>query len=127
MDKMLFKKINLLLHLANVDGKFDRSEENLLLDILKEKGLDGSYLKEHQQETVDLKAFQEIPDKAELFYWVLKMIKADNYLHPDELAYSKTLALKLNIKPEVVDLYSNKEIPSLEEFELEIKQFRLSS
>ncbi len=126
MNRLLLKKINLLLHLAKVDGKFDHSEKQLLVNVLKESGLDGSFLESHEAETVKLDTLAEIPDKSELFYWVMKMIKADNILHADEIAYAKTVALKLNLKPEVVDYYSQNEVPDLPSFTQTIKQFVLS-
>lgn len=126
MNRLLVKKINLLLHLAKVDGRFDHSEKQLLVTVLRESGLDGSFLASHQEGPVELDTLSEIPDKAELFYWVLKMIKADNFLHADELAFAKTVALKLNLKPEAVDHYARNEVPDLVEFGKAVQQYRIS-
>ena len=126
MNKLIKKKVNLLLHLAKIDGKFDQSEKQLLLDILKEKGLGETSVQDLQTEPFDLNTVSELDGETELFYWVLRMIKADQYLHPDEVAYSKALALKLKIKPEIVDFYSNREIPNFADFEGDFKKFMIS-
>jgi hypothetical protein len=113
----------LLVHLAKVDNQFERSERVVLSELLRDHGLDESYLEIHKQEPVDIRLISELPGKAELFYWVMRMIKADNYLHPDELAYSKLLAIKLKFKPEAVDYFGNVEMPEFPEFEEEMKRF----
>jgi uncharacterized tellurite resistance protein B-like protein len=120
MEKTLVKKINLLMHLAKIDGKYVHAERELLLSILRHRGLDEAYLDQHKTETVDLETVGSLPGRTELFYWILKMIKADNFIHPDEVAYAKTLALKLNFKPTAVDYYADRPLPDLAEFEKEI-------
>jgi uncharacterized tellurite resistance protein B-like protein len=113
MNKVLSRKINLLLHLANIDGKFHASEKELLLSILKEKGLDESFLEEHKQTTPDLETLHELPDKTELFYWILKMIAADGEIHADEIKEAKNLAVKLGFSADAVDYFSHAPIPEL--------------
>jgi uncharacterized tellurite resistance protein B-like protein len=124
MDRMLSKKINLLLHLAKVDGKFDDSERRFLRSILQEKGLQGSYLDAHKQEAVDMGQIKNMTGKTELLYWVFKLIHADNYLHPSEVAHSKAIARQLNFKEEVVDYFNTNKISTLAEFEQEVKNFQ---
>lgn len=124
MDRMLQKKINLLLHLAGVDGEFAESERELLKSILREKGLEESYLNEHQREVVSLDQIKAMPDKAELLYWVIRTIQADSRLHSTELLYSKIIARQLGFKEEVIDHYAAKGMTSLAEFEEEVKKFQ---
>ncbi|NOS92618.1 MAG: TerB family tellurite resistance protein [Cyclobacteriaceae bacterium] len=123
MNKVLSRKINLLLHLANIDGKFDASEKELLLSILKEKGLDESFLEEHNQPTPDLETLHELPDKTELFYWILKMIKADGELHADEMKEAKNLAVKLGFSTDAVDYFSHISINPLAQFRSDVLRF----
>jgi uncharacterized tellurite resistance protein B-like protein len=123
MNKVLSRKINLLLHLANIDGKFHASEKELLLSILKEKGLDESFLEEHKQTTPDLETLHEFPDKTELFYWILKMIAADGEIHADEMKEAKNLAVKLGFSADAVDYFSHAPIPELSKFRTEILRF----
>ena len=123
MNKILSRKINLLLHLANIDGKFDASEKELLLSILKEKGLDESFLEEHNQPTPDLETLHELPDKTELFYWILKMIKADGELHAEEMKEAKNLAVKLGFSTDAVDYFSHISINPLAQFRSDVLRF----
>lgn len=123
MNKVLSRKINLLLHIANIDGKFHTSEKELLISILKEKGLDESFLEEHNQQSPDLETLHELPDKTELFYWILKMIKADGEIHSAEMKEAKNLATKLGFSTEAVDYFSLAPIPDLSKFKIEILKF----
>ncbi|MBI3218736.1 MAG: TerB family tellurite resistance protein [Bacteroidetes bacterium] len=120
MNKVLSRKINLLLHLANIDGKFHASEKELLLSILKEKGLDESFLEEHNQQTPDLETLHELPDKTELFYWILKMIMADGEIHADETKEAKNLAVKLGFSADAVDHFCHAPMPELSKFRIEM-------
>lgn len=101
MDTLLHKRLNLLIHLAKVDGKFDQSERKLLVGLLHEHGLEESYLEKHGGP--DLANAAELPDKKELFFWALKLIQADGIIHADERAYCKTIAIKLGYAPQLVD------------------------
>ncbi len=123
MDKLLHRKINLLIHLAHVDGKFDETEKELLRAILIENGFHSDYLEEHNSMAVNLKAVSEIPGRVELLYWVLKLIHADGQLHPAELAYSRLVAKQLGFKEDVIDHYRTNPIKALINFEKEVKTF----
>lgn len=125
MDKMLNKKINLLLHLAKVDGKFAQAEKKFLESILIERGLEASFLGEYKEKAVSLRDFKNISDKTELLFWVLKLIHADNRLHLSEIEYSRIIANELSFREEVVDYFILYGITSLEEFEKDIKNFRM--
>jgi uncharacterized tellurite resistance protein B-like protein len=125
IDKLLHRKINLLIHLAHVDGKFDESEKELLRGILIENGLHAVYLEDHRAMGVDLKAIAEIPGKTELLYWVLKLIHADGQLHPAELEYSRVVARQLGFREEVIEQYSTNPIKTLVDFERDVKNFEI--
>jgi uncharacterized tellurite resistance protein B-like protein len=123
MDKMLHRKINLLIHLAHVDGKFDATEKDLLRTMLEENGLQSAYLEEHKSMAINLQSIAEISGKAELLYWILKLIHADGLLHPAELAYSRVVAKQLGFKEEVIEHYKTHPIKTLIDFEQEVKTF----
>ena len=127
MNRMLSKKINLLLYLAKVDDHFAESEKSLLLTILRENGLEDSYLHEHQQEIVDLEEIKDLPGKSELLFWALKLIHADHHLHPAEIFYCKVIAHQLGFKPEVIGFFSANPLTSLEEFEQQVKPYQILS
>lgn len=123
MDKLLYRKINLLVHLAHVDGKFDAAEKDFLHSILEEKGLHAAYLEQHVAQGVNLKDLSEIPGKTELLYWVLKLIHADGQLHQAELSYAKVVARQLGFKEVVIDRYKTKPVKTLVDFEKDVKTF----
>lgn len=125
MDKLTFRKINLLIHLAHVDGKFHESEKELLKTILKEKGLEESYLEEHRSLSVNFEDLDGWPDKSELLFWTLKMIHADGQLHQTELEYAENIASALGFKSSVIQHYHNRLPRSLAEFEKEIRAFQI--
>ena len=116
MNKLLAKKINLLLHLAKIDGCFDESERVLLTSFLKDNGLEENYLEQHKQEVVDLKGLVDIVEKSELLFWILKVIYADGQLHPTEVAYSEIIATRLGFKKEIVTHFMKSKFPHVHEF-----------
>jgi hypothetical protein len=124
---MLTKKINLLLYLAKVDDHFAESEKSLLQTILRENGLELSYLQEHRQEIVDLEEIKNLPGKSELLFWALKLIHADHRLHPAEIFYCKVIAYQLGFKPEVIGFFSANPLQSLEEFEQGTQPYQILS
>lgn len=124
MNRILYRKINLLIHLAHIDGKFHHSEKDLLISILKESGLEGSYLEQHKSEAVNFEDLQNIPGKEELLFWVMKLIHADGQLHFAELAFAKAIAQQLGFRAELIDYYKNRPIESLADFENGVKSFQ---
>lgn len=124
MDEVIRKKINLLIHLAKIDGKFDESEKEVLNSLLVETGL-SQVINENTQ-PVNLNDFKEMPKKPDLLYWSLRIIKADGVIHPDEAAYCKAVAMKLNFKPEVVDHFSVHDLGSRLDFIESSRSFLLT-
>lgn len=124
MDVALSKKINLLIHLAKVDGKFAKSEKQLLRSILEENKLHSSYLETHEEVDVDFDELKQLPDGTELLYWVLKLIQVDNELHPAEISYSKMIARQLEFSEEIVDHFNTKRILSPFDFKREAVRFK---
>jgi uncharacterized tellurite resistance protein B-like protein len=125
MDKLTVRKINLLVHLAHVDGKFHESERELLKAILKEKGLAEKYLEEHQHAPVQFEDFTSFQDKCELLFWTLKMIHADGELHEEEVNYAGKIATALGFRTALIGHYLHQPPQSLAQFEREIKAFQI--
>lgn len=93
------------------------------MSILKEGGLEESYLDQHKQETIDLAGLKEFDNKADLLFWILKLIQADGYIHPTELAYAKIVARQLNYREDVIAFFVDQPIPTHVEFEAIVKDF----
>lgn len=122
MKEILKKKLNLLVHLAKIDGKFDHSEKLVLQEMLREAGVSGFDM--DVVSNLNLNSFQDHVSGEEILFWALKMIMADGVIHSDEAAYCKSLAIKLKYRPEAIDHFSNKELPPLEEFAEKINEWR---
>ncbi len=120
MNETLRKKINLLVHLAKSDGKFHVSEKAFLKDLLQQKGVENFNFDAVAIQVNPLKEMTSVPDKQELMYWCLQLIKADEVVHPDEIAYCKALAIKLKFNPKIIDKYSVEQLPSFEIFKEEL-------
>jgi uncharacterized membrane protein YebE (DUF533 family) len=118
MDSFLKKKLNLLVHLAKIDGKLDKTERQMLLKLLEQNGVTDFDWTENGQ--VNLDDFANTSAKTELLYLALRIIRADGIIHPAETAYCKELAIKLDFDPEVVDHYSTENLPGLSQFIHEI-------
>jgi uncharacterized tellurite resistance protein B-like protein len=120
MNTLEKRKLNLLVHLAHADGKFEKSEKELLRLFEKEKKLSAS---EHTNDhPLELSDFTHANDKIELLFWALRMMQADKIIHEQEVVFCKHLAAKLNFKSEVIDHYANQALPSFAEFESEVKR-----
>ena len=127
MNEILRKKLNLLVHLANVDGNFEESEREVLTSMLKEAGEPNM----KYSESVGHVGLDDFTDskisKHDILYWALRLIKADGIIHADEAAYCKALAVKLNYKPEVVDFFVTNELGSRQEFKKKSLEFSSKS
>lgn len=127
MNEILRKKLNLLVHLANVDGSFENSEREVLVSMLKETGEPNMKYPESVGH-VELDDFSDSKiSKHDILYWALRLIKADGIIHADEAAYCKALAVKLNYKPEVVDFFVSNELGNRQEFKKKSLEFSSKS
>jgi hypothetical protein len=115
------KKLNLLVHLAKIDGRYDASEKKVLQEMLAENRISG--FDEHRASAVLPSEFQDELKREEILYWTIKMITADNIVHSDELAYSKALAINLGFKPGLVDFLLQEPITTLELFTARVQDW----
>jgi uncharacterized tellurite resistance protein B-like protein len=124
MNTLEKRKLNLLVHLAHADGKFEKSEKELLRSFECEKRLAESHL-HPEGEPLQLSDFTNANDKIELLYWALRMIQADKIVHEKEIIFCKHLASKLHFKPEIIDRFAHGVLPEYVPFEKEVKSFWL--
>ena len=125
MQTLEKRKLNLLVHLAKVDGRFEKSEQELLKLFVREKGLDESQLHD-EEHPIKLSDFTHSGEKIELLHWALRLIQADKIIHDKEVLFCKNLASKLNFKPEIIDHYAHSSLPEYAAFEHEVKSFWLA-
>ena len=116
------RKLNLLLHLAKVDGKFTKSEKELLQQFATEKSLDTGIL-ETEELPMRFSEFTEQGAKVELLYWALKLVHADGIIHEKEMLFCRNLAMRLNFKEEIVSFYLENPIPEYSVFEQAVKTY----
>ncbi len=105
MNELAKRQLNLLVHLAGIDGKFEKSEHELLNQFIKEKGLRANSL-DQKTYPVRFSDFSKSEGKAELLYWALKLMHADAVVHPKEILFCEHLAIKLGYTKEIVFAYS---------------------
>ncbi len=118
MNDVVRRKLNILIYLAKVDGKFHKSEKALLMDFVNENKLDPKEFKLLVENPEEM-APEKIVDKEEMMFLALKVMKADKEVHETELEFCKELAGKLGVKPGIVDEFVNKEL-TREAFDKEV-------
>lgn len=123
MDETLKRKLNILIFLAKVDGKFHKAERALLDEFVRENNLDESEFKSLLAHPEQLDA-ENIIDKVGMMYLALKVINADGHLDELEIKYCHELAEKLGFKPELVDQFASKNL-SKEEFAMEANAYKI--
>lgn len=117
MNGLIKKKLNLLVHLARVDGEFHKTEKDL---ILKLAGDEASFNEALISATtkVDVSGFS---DKEEILYLALKLVQADSVITEEELKFCRSLASKLGFSESLVDHFAYKKLPSLSEFSRQLR------
>lgn len=121
MNEIDKRKLNLLVHLAKVDGKYDKSEHKLLKQFLREKRLTNSMLTSANT-PLSGDYLGEVDSKIELLFWAIKLIQADQVIHDKEIAFGKDLAAKLNFKEDIITHYAYKPVNDYKAFQSEVKQ-----
>ena len=119
MNLLEKKQLNLLAHLARVDGKFENAERELLQVFMKKKGLNKDALRDNRP--VDINYFAKSNNKTELLHWALRMMHADGIVHTREIAFCKNLAIKLGFQEEIIEYFTSHRVPEFTAFERRIK------
>lgn len=104
------RKLNLLVYLAKVDGKFHKAEKALIKEFVNEKGFD---LKDFKllgsSNDTDLN-LPSMDDKKEVLFLAIKLIQADSVINKNELDFCREMAIKLGYKAGVVDEFAHCEL-----------------
>ncbi len=107
MNACTKRKLNLLIHLAKVDGKFHDAEKALIQEFVREKGFDVTDFDLLQGSEKPLKNVHQINDKKEILFLAIKLMQADDVIHNSEMAFCRKLAQKLGYKPAIIDAYAH--------------------
>lgn len=121
MDGALKRKLNILINLAKVDGKFHVTEKAMLMDLVKELRLNPKEFTMLEDNPVKMEPYK-IKDRAEMMYLAFQLMNADEHLDEMELNFCMGLASQLGIKPSFVDEFAEKEL-SRSEFDKEINNW----
>ena len=114
MNEITKKKLNLLVHLAKIDGRFHATEKQVLQDMLKESKISG--FDSMSRQSIDLEEFKSVREKDEILYWAIKMIMADDIITKEEINYCKDLAEKLGYKSSLIDFFVKRKEVTMVEF-----------
>jgi len=123
MNEIGRRKLNLLLHLARVDGKFVNSERRLLQQFIEEMGLADSSL-DDDKGPIDFNVLTDGTEaKIELLYWALKLVQVDQVIDENEISFCNKLARKLTFKEEIVSHFVHDPLPEYKSFVKEVRSF----
>lgn len=124
MNTVVKKKLNLLTHLARVDGKFHKSEREIINVIASEAGLDVDDIDAGALSNESFELGNE-KDKSDIIYLALKLVQADGIVAEEELKFCREIALKLKYKPALIDHYVHRELPEPALFEEQIRNWKI--
>lgn len=107
MDVHIKQKLNLLIHLALVDGKFHKAEKALLEEFVAEMGFDTKDFQLLALSETKTDELTRLDDKKEMLFLALRLIRADNFIDKKELAFCKDIATKLGYDAAIIDEYAH--------------------
>lgn len=125
MNDIIRKKLNILVHLAKVDGKFHDSERRLLKEFMIENDLDANDFKLVSGDSKKI-TFEADEDKKEILFLSLKLIQADEVIHDKEIEYCKNLANNLGYSSAIVEKFARVKLDR-DQFENEILAFKMKN
>ncbi len=104
------QKLNLLIHLAKVDGKFHKAEKALLREFVDQEGFDAEDFRLLETAEEEIGDFHLIDDKKEMLFLALKLIHADEVIDKKEVTFCKEIAAKLGYNSAAIDQYAYREL-----------------
>ena len=110
MNKYTKRKLNLLIYLAQVDGKFHKAEKALLEEFVNEKGFDIKDFRLLEPMDENSHDLPSTDDKKEMLYLAIKLMQADKVIDKKELEFCKEIASKLGYDATVVEEYAHHEL-----------------
>lgn len=108
MDKFTKRKLNLLIYLAKIDGKFHKSEKALLKEFVNEEEFDVTDFRLLEPVDEKIGDLYFIDDKQEMLFLAIKLMQADKVIDKREMAFCKEIAVKLGFNASVIDEYASK-------------------
>lgn len=128
MDEVIRKKLNILVHLAKIDGDFAHTEKEVLYEISRKIGKKDHEIDDilnHPEPVNDLGKLSEY-HRLEFMYLAIKLIRADGLIQDSEVEYCKSLADKLGIDQNIVDEFSTRMELNFDVYLEEGKKFLLA-
>jgi hypothetical protein len=97
-------QISILAHISKADHVVAEEEYRLILFFAKNLGLAEERAKELIEEPNPIPSFKSLPTEDKFLYLfdIIKMMKVDGKVHPNEVSLCEKLAIKLGYKPGVV-------------------------
>ena len=128
MDEVIRKKINILVHLAKIDGDFADTEKEVLYDISRKIGRKDHEIDDiinHPEPVGDMGKLSDY-HRLEFMYLAIKLIRADGLIQDSEVEYCNSLADKLGIDHKVVDDYATRLELNFDDFLENAKKYLLA-
>ena len=107
MDKASRKLISALIQLAEADKHFAKAEREMIYRIAKEKNFNEESVTEliKNPEPIDSLSSLTQDEKFEYLYSCIALIFADHNIFESEIVLSKSMAIKLGFRRDVVDYF----------------------
>ena len=125
MEGLVKKKLNMLAHLAKIDGHFADAEREVLYEIAREYGKKDEEIIEivnKPEPDNDFSALSEY-HKLEFIFIAIRIMKADGVIHDNEVDYCKGLAKKMGFDPKVIDDFAHSENIHFDDFLVQGKKY----
>ncbi len=116
MNAVLKRKLNLLVHLARIDGNFHKSERDIIMSIVN----DMQAINAVPADSDPFAGIDDAEDRDEILYLALKLAHADAKVTEEELEFCRTLAVRLGYPGNTIDHFVNA-LPDFTQFVRELK------
>jgi uncharacterized tellurite resistance protein B-like protein len=105
MDVILKMQLNVLIHLAMVDGEISKEEKNTLEGIASKHGVSSFELEEMIQYPKPIESMGALSNdvKFEYLYSIVHLMNVDDEVDQREIHFCQNLAVRLGYYKEVID------------------------
>jgi len=105
MDVVLKMQLNVLIHLAMIDGQFSKEEKNTLENIAAKHGVSSQELDEMIQYPKPIESLGALSNdvKFEYLYSIVHLMNIDEDIDQREIHFCQNMAVRLGYYKEVVD------------------------
>ncbi len=119
MNGIIKKKLNLLVHLARIDGDFHKSEREMIIRLV------GNSSAVDEATTNPFADLDQLHDKEEILYLAIKLAQADGRVTDEEMNFCKTLASKLGFRESAAEEFVRGTLPSLPDFVNQVQSWKV--